>query len=70
MFPQTSEYTFEQAPVDVDHKLMRCLVWVQPSIDIESEYKPAMVVIVQPPWILSEHDLKLFTSCESVSVEC
>ncbi len=45
------------------------MVWGPPSTDEdhESEVTPAMVVIVQPPWVLSLHDLELFTGCERVS---
>ncbi|CAK5277427.1 unnamed protein product, partial [Mycena citricolor] len=72
IFPDTLSWEFRlETDFDVDGKLFRQFVWTktlpeEETIPAEVSRK-SLVVAFQPPWILSEQDIKDFAACRTVS---
>lgn len=71
-FPQTAIYVFHDRQTKPrDENSIRWVVWGPSDLDITRAAdmnRPRVTVLVQPPWLLTEQDLRSFAACTSVSV--
>ncbi|THH18141.1 hypothetical protein EW146_g2779 [Bondarzewia mesenterica] len=53
---------------DIDDDILRCFTWSRPPPRTDIRGEPGMtsvVLVVQPPWVLSDRDLERFVECHS-----
>ncbi|KAI4527845.1 hypothetical protein K523DRAFT_320698 [Schizophyllum commune Tattone D] len=72
-YDETKGHTFQHGPTDMDSAIWRYLLWA-PALEIEGidgmenpnmmieRFRRSVLVAVQPPWILGEHDIKNFAN--------
>jgi len=69
LYPETRRWGFSLCDEDdKDRRIFQYFLWAPPTQGvIKPEIVQKQVVIAfQPPWILSEQDLKEFSECRSV----
>ncbi|KAF8077972.1 hypothetical protein FPV67DRAFT_1404301 [Lyophyllum atratum] len=68
LFPQTRDYGFSLAedPENVDKDLFQYFTWSAGDKGITDLHPTSRITVAfQPPWILSDKDIKLFSKCKS-----
>lgn len=72
-FPETKQWSFQEddgSSRPIDHKIWKRMLWTRNGSPVESgpNRSTALVIITQPPWILSPKDMEQFVSRRRVSV--
>jgi hypothetical protein len=66
LYPETKAWSFASDADDPDHTIFKCITWSQlVDHDDERHCRNAMSIFIQPPWVLSVHDLELFCKRQS-----
>jgi hypothetical protein len=71
LYPQTQSWTFgeggEENVDQRDNDIFRFFTWLTDDAQsLHVDCRHSLVVAYQPPWILSEQDIKEFSECRSV----
>lgn len=62
-YPETRNWGFfPSGEVDVDEDIFKHVEWK----NCKQAKSTKLIVVVQPPWVLSEQDLQSFRNCQSV----
>lgn len=70
--PGSAAWSFEPvSEPDIDHRfLFRAMKWTLSQHDTpDADQECFFMVFIQPPWIVSEHELDSFTECKGVCAE-
>ena len=73
VYPETLDYKMEHlgTPMDRDKGILECFRWgPDENVMIEAAdlYRPAVMIFVQPPWMLAPRDLDIFVRVQKVSL--
>ncbi|KAK7693572.1 hypothetical protein QCA50_003141 [Cerrena zonata] len=70
--PESAPWTFEPvSEPDVDHRtLFRAMKWTRSQHDKpEPDPECSFMVFIQPPWIISDHEMESFTKCKGMPTD-
>ncbi|ETW85951.1 hypothetical protein HETIRDRAFT_311013 [Heterobasidion irregulare TC 32-1] len=68
VYPSSKSWRISPEGGDVDDSILRCFTWTRPPPKTGTDGDPGQtsaIIVVQPPWILAEQDLKSFGKCQS-----
>jgi hypothetical protein len=67
LYTNTDDWKFKsQLQEDIDDQILQHFLWTTDNLSNQSISEQSVVVVVQPPWILSFRDLEEFAECHSV----
>ncbi|CAL1704794.1 unnamed protein product [Somion occarium] len=71
-FQQTLEWTFDtsMSDLDVDRELFRTVCWTRTQVgETTKDAECALMVFIQPPWIMTPYELKSFSDCPGLRID-